>query len=210
MGPTIVTIAGFSSNVGKTTVVCELLKRFPGWEAVKISRGHYRSCGKDPAACCVSPMLGERHTLFSGRAETCVPGKDTGRFWEAGARNVHWLICTNDQLEAGTREALARVQSAGVFIEGTSVLNYVPADYSVMVVSAGRDEIKSSALRIIDRVQAFYVFDSAPDDRVIERIRSRLPGRNFQAVDRPIYFQGEIERLISAHLPQIRSAQREC
>ena len=201
MRPTIVTIAGFSSNVGKTTLVCELLRRFQGWEAVKISRGHYRSCGKDPAACCVSPMLGERPTIFSGRAETCAPGKDTGRFWEAGASNVHWLICTNDQLEAGTREALDRVQSAGVFIEGTSVLNYVPADHSVMVVSAGRDEIKASALRVIDRVQAFYVFDSMPDDRVVERIRLRLKKRNAPATDRPIYFQNEIDSLISTLLP---------
>jgi uridine kinase len=44
--PTIVAVSGLSSNTGKTTLVCELLRRLPGWEAIKLTRGHYRSCGK--------------------------------------------------------------------------------------------------------------------------------------------------------------------
>src|SRR5436190_7483174 len=110
MRPTIISVSGFSSDVGKTTLMCELLKRFKGWEAIKISRGHYRSCGKDPEACCISPLLGEHPHIFSGASETCVPRKDTGRYWEAGASNVHWLICTTQQLEEGTRLALNKVQ----------------------------------------------------------------------------------------------------
>ena len=46
--PIIVAVSGLSSNTGKTTLVCELLERLPGWEAIKLTRGHYRSCGKDP------------------------------------------------------------------------------------------------------------------------------------------------------------------
>ena len=65
---------------------------FPGWEAIKTTRGHYRSCGKDPHACCVSHLLTEEPLVRSGRAETYEPGKDTGRYWDAGATNVHWLI----------------------------------------------------------------------------------------------------------------------
>jgi len=48
--PIIVAVSGLSSNTGKTTLVCELLKRLPGWEAIKLTRGHYRSCGRDPTA----------------------------------------------------------------------------------------------------------------------------------------------------------------
>jgi len=43
--PTIVAVSGLSSNTGKTTLVCDLLLRLPGWEAIKLTRGHYRSCG---------------------------------------------------------------------------------------------------------------------------------------------------------------------
>src|ERR1051325_6657561 len=92
MRATIVSISGFSSEVGKTTTLCELLRLLPGWEAIKVTRGHYRSCGKDPQACCVSHLLSEEPVIRSGREQTYALGKDTGRYWEAGASNVHWLI----------------------------------------------------------------------------------------------------------------------
>ena len=47
--------------------MCELFKAFPGWEAIKTTRGHYRSCGKDPQACCVSHLLSEEPLVRSGR-----------------------------------------------------------------------------------------------------------------------------------------------
>ncbi len=55
--PVIVGVGGFTSEVGKTTLLCGLLQALPGWEAIKTTRGHYRSCGKDPHACCVSHLL---------------------------------------------------------------------------------------------------------------------------------------------------------
>ena len=112
--PTIVAISGFSSNTGKTTLMCELLRSLPGWEAIKLTRGHYRSCGKDPDTCCVSDLLGAEPSVRSGREANYVAGKDTGRYWDAGAANVHWVIATDDQVEQGIREALSRVRTSGV------------------------------------------------------------------------------------------------
>jgi molybdopterin-guanine dinucleotide biosynthesis protein len=198
MRPTIVSISGLSSNVGKTTLMCELLQRFRGWEAIKISRGHYRSCGKDPKACCISPLLGERPQIFSGEHETCVQGKDTGRYWEAGAANVHWLICTNEQLEEGSQAALSGVRSTGVFIEGTSFLKFIPADYSIMVVRHNLDEIKSTALRVADKISAFYLSDSLGDEKMFAAIQNRYARRNVRLAEKPVYFQDQVDRLAEA------------
>jgi len=195
MFPTIISVSGFSSDVGKTTLMCALLKRFSGCEALKISRGHYRACGKDPQACCISPLLGEHPHIFSGANETCVPRKDTGRYWEAGASNVHWLICTTEQLEEGTRLALNKVQTAGVFVEGTSFLKYFPAAFSIMVVSAIREEIKSSALRVVDTLDAFYVADSQSDQQMFTTLQNRLSKRRVHFKEKPIYFQDQIDDL---------------
>src|SRR5258708_40197469 len=104
-----VAIGGFSSEVGKTSLLCALLREFPGWEAIKMTRGHYRSCGKDPHACCVSDLLGDEPVIHSGREKTYVSGKDTGRYWDAGASNVHWVIVTDQQVEAGIVKALELV-----------------------------------------------------------------------------------------------------
>ena len=161
--PIIIGIGGFTSNVGKTTLLCELLKAFPGWEAIKTTRGHYRSCGKDPKACCVSHLLSEEPLVRSGRNETYAPGKDTGRYWEAGASNVHWLIATDNQVEEGIKQALARVKSRGVFVEGNSFSEFVNPDHFVMVRQSNSDKIKSSARRMLNKATAIYVSDTTDE-----------------------------------------------
>src|SRR5262245_8051433 len=161
----IVVVAGTSSDAGKTTLLCDLLRelrRDGSWEAIKLTRGHYRSCGKDPHACCVSHLLGDQPVVRSGRDETYAAGKDTGRYWDAGASAVHWVIATDNQVERGIRAALARVKSGRVLIEGTSLLKFIEADFVVMVARpdpTGRVKIKPSARRALTEglVDALYL-----------------------------------------------------
>ena len=153
----IVAVSGFSSNVGKTTLVCELLRQLPGWEAIKLTRGHYRSCGRDPAGCCVSDLLRDEPVIRSGREANYESGKDTGRFWDAGASNVHWVIVRDDQVAQGIKEALARVEAEGVVIEGNSFLEYVAADLSIMCARAEGGKIKPSARTALVASDVIYL-----------------------------------------------------
>jgi hypothetical protein len=155
--PAIVAVSGFSSEVGKTTLMCDLLRAFPGWEAIKVTRGHYRSCGKDPDACCVSDLLGEEPVVRSGREQNYSHGKDTGRYWDAGAINVHWVIVTDSQVEQGIKQALERVTAPGVFIEGNSILDFMKADYVLMVSRASGGTVKGSARRALASSSAIYL-----------------------------------------------------
>ncbi|HEU4595210.1 MAG TPA: hypothetical protein VFS10_08715 [Pyrinomonadaceae bacterium] len=157
MKSTIVAVGGFTSNSGKTTLVCELLRALPGWEAIKMTRGHYRSCGRDPHACCVSHLLGEEPVIRSGRAETFAAGKDTGRYWEAGASNVHWAVVTDKQVGEGIRRALELVKSPGVLVEGNSFLKFVDADFTVMVARPDEPKVKPSARRVLLKTSALYL-----------------------------------------------------
>src|SRR5919112_3618856 len=155
--PFVIGVGGYTSNVGKTTLLCELLAAFPGWEAIKSTRGHYRSCGKDPHACCVSHLLSAEPVIRSGREETYTPGKDTGRYWDAGASNVHWLIVTDKQVEQGINLALERVRGEGVLIEGTSFVQFVKVDLMLMAARAsGAGKIKLSARRALRKTDALY------------------------------------------------------
>ena len=155
-------IGGFTSEVGKTTLMCHLLSVLPGWEAIKTTRGHYRSCGKDPEACCVSHLLSDEPVIRSGREETYSMGKDTGRYWDAGAANVHWLIVTEEQVEDGIKRAMERVTAQGVFIEGNSFTEFVPVDFMLMVARADSEKIKASARRALRRASGLYL--SEPND----------------------------------------------
>ena len=165
-------VSGLSSNTGKTTLVCELLKRLPGWEAIKLTRGHYRSCGKDPRGCCVSNLLRDEPLIRSGREENYEAGKDTGRFWDAGAVNVHWVIVGEDQVEGGIKEALSRVKTEGVVVEGNSFLDYITADFSIICARAGENRMKASARRTLERADSLYL--STLDDCDSRTARARF------------------------------------
>jgi len=158
-----VAIAGVSSEVGKTTLLCELLRELPGWEAIKMTRGHYRSCGKDPHACCVSHLLGDEPLVRSGFLRTYASDKDTGRYWDAGAANVHWVIVTNEQVERGIKLALERVRAPGVLIEGNSFLRFIDVDFAVLVTGGMDTKIKSSARWAFQKASAVYLRDQTFD-----------------------------------------------
>ena len=196
--PTVVAIGGFESDVGKTTLMCDLLGVLSGWEAIKTTRGHYRSCGKDPLTCCVSHLLSDQPTIRSGREETNTPGKDTGRYWEAGASNVHWLIATEKQMESGIKSALKRVKAPGVLIEGNSFTKFVEVDFAILVTRSKGGKIKSSARRLLAIASGLFVSDLAntgdPTSKdstswCEESIASRL------IRDLPIYTQNDLPEL---------------
>src|SRR5437764_1910991 len=163
--PMIVAVSGLSSNTGKTTLACELIQRLPGWEAIKLTRGHYRSCGKDPSGCCVSDLLSDEPLIRSGREANYEKGKDTGRFWDAGAANVHWVIVGEEQVEEGINRALSRVKSAGVIVEGNSFLDYIEADFAITCARAGENKMKTSARKTLAKADGLFLSTIDDSDR---------------------------------------------
>jgi molybdopterin-guanine dinucleotide biosynthesis protein len=207
MRPTIIAVGGFNSNSGKTTLVCELLRALRGWEALKMTRGHYRSCGRDPHACCVAHLLSEEPVVRSGRAETYAPGKDTGRYWDAGATEVHWAVVTDAQVEAGFRAALARVKAPGVVVEGNSFLRSFEADFTVLVARTDVLKIKTTARRVLSKASALYLSDAGQgiDRESRARFESwwREAGLEEAAPSLPVYTRESLseltERVVHAH-----------
>jgi len=200
--PIIVALSGLSSNTGKTTLACELIRRLPGWEAIKLTRGHYRSCGKDPNGCCVSDLLSDEPLIRSGREANYEKGKDTGRFWDAGAANVHWVIVGEEQVEAGINGALTRVKSAGVIVEGNSFLDFIKADFAITCARAGENKMKGSARKTLAKADALYLSTIDDSDRataieLFEKWRNDLKVQ--LDIDRvPIFTPHEISNLLDS------------
>ena len=198
--PAIVAVSGLSSNTGKTTLACELIERLPGWEAIKLTRGHYRSCGKDPGGCCVSDLLRDEPLIRSGRDANYEKGKDTGRFWDAGASNVHWVIVGEDQVEDGIKRALSLVQSVGVIVEGNSFLDYVKSDFAIMCARAGENKLKTSARRTLEKTDALYLstIDDCGRETAIDRFQGWRAGltSNLDLNGLPVFTREDMPRLI--------------
>ncbi len=197
--PVIIAVSGFSSEVGKTTLMSDLLRAFPGWEAIKVTRGHYRSCGRDPHACCVSDLLSDEPVIRSGRDQNYALGKDTGRFWDAGAANVHWVIVTDEQVERGIRQAVERVTATGVFIEGNSILDFIQADFVLMVSRASGGKIKGSARQALAHSSALYlsnITEEGTNEREKFALWRKQSGMDALIGDLPIYTRDDLARLI--------------
>ena len=198
--PVIVAVSGFSSEVGKTTLMCDLLHAFPGWEAIKVTRGHHRSCGRDPEACCVSDLLGDEPVVRSGRKENYAVAKDTGRYWDAGAANVHWVIVTEEQVEGGIKQAIERVEAPGVFIEGNSILDFIEADFVLLVSRASGGKIKGSARRMLSRSSGLYLSNITEEDTE-ERSKfahwQKTSGMDDLIGDLPIYTREDLPKLVA-------------
>jgi hypothetical protein len=180
--------------------MCDLLRAFPLWEAIKVTRGHYRSCGKDPNACCVSDLLSDEPVIRSGRQDNYAPGKDTGRYWEAGAANVHWVIVTDSQVEQGIKQAVERVSASGVFIEGNSILDFVQADFVLMVSRASGGTVKSSARRALAHSSGIYlsnVTEEGTDEREKFAIWRQKSGMDRVLAELPIYTRHDLPELIA-------------
>lgn len=198
--PVIVAVSGFTSAVGKTTLMCDLLRAFPGWEAIKMTRGHYRSCGKDPHACCVSHLLSDQPLIRSGREQTYAFGKDTGCYWDAGAANVHWVIVTDGQVKQGITRALERVSAPGVLIEGNSFLDFISADFVVMVSRTSGGKIKGSARRALSQSSAIYlssVTEEGRDERSQFALWRKESGEHKLIGDLPIYTRENLPELVA-------------
>jgi hypothetical protein len=180
--------------------MCDLLRAFPSWEAIKVTRGHYRSCGKDPNACCVSDLLSDEPVIRSGREQNYALGKDTGRYWDAGATNVHWVIVTDAQVEQGIKQAVDRVAAPGVFIEGNSILDFIQADFVLMVSRASGGTIKGSARRALSQSSAIYlsnITEEGTDERQKFALWRKASGMDKPIGDLPIYTREDLPELIA-------------
>lgn len=200
-GTRVVAVGGFSSNCGKTTVVCRLLEALGGWEAIKVTKGHYRSCGKDPHACCVSHLLEDAPVIRSGRDATYEHGKDTGRYWDAGASNVHWVIATKAAAADGTAAAIERVDvdAKGVVIEATGAIGSIEADVAVLCATAGQQEIKASTVTALPFADAIFVSGHrrCHDASAIgERLLALARTRRYEGDLPVLIFEDEFELLL--------------
>jgi hypothetical protein len=169
--PALVGVGGFSAEVGKTTLICDLLRSFPEWEAIKMSRGHFQSCDHEGQACGASHLLSNEPLIKSGRDETYLSGTDTAQYWDAGAANVHLVVATEEQVSVGLTQALERVAAAGVFVEGNRFTPYLKPDFLLMVAPPDGGTIRPSARRALEYTTALYINEPNGDSH---RARQRF------------------------------------
>ena len=140
----IISVSGHSRKVGKTSIAAGLIAALPeyDWTALKVSSHRH---------------AGDPDTDYTVIEETNRDGgNDTARFLKAGARRAFWIQA--GCIEAAIPAVRAIIETASfVVIEGNSVLDYIAADYSILVLNCGVAEFKESARVILSRADALVL-----------------------------------------------------
>lgn len=151
---TMVVIGGHSRNIGKTSVMAELIRgvRPPEWAAAKITQYGHGVCSLDGEPCGCDP--GEHGFALTEERERRGSG-DTHRFLQAGARRSLWLRVRQGQLHRAMPALLRALRrEEWVMIESNSILGHLEPALYLFVLDLLRSDFKASARKYLDRADA--------------------------------------------------------
>ncbi len=191
----LVVVGGHTRNIGKTSVICSIIRSTPqfAWTAIKITQYGHGVCSKNGEACaCVAPD----HSYALLRELDAAAGTDTSRYLAAGAQRSYWARTESGNLGEAL-PALRRIweSAENTIVESNSILQFVKPELYLTVVDFGVEDFKESSRRYLDRADAVMaVSDSAPVWKgVAESLWRNKP---VFTVSPPDYCSPELARLI--------------
>lgn len=158
----VVVIGGHTRNIGKTSVVCGLLRALPElhWTALKITQYGHGICSANGEACdCVTAD----HTLAVSEERDANSGTDSSRYLAAGAARSLWVRTQQGQLaEAMPRVRKELAAATNALVESNSILQFLYPDVYLAVLDPRNADFKPSALRYLDRADALLLVSPLP------------------------------------------------
>ena len=146
--PFVVAIGAHSRKVGKTSVVCALIRATPeiSWTAVKIS-SNKRGLGG-----------------FSIEEETAARrDRDTGRFLEAGARRAIWIrACDADMAAAAAAVETLAEQGGCLVVESNRIVEHLQPHLFALALDSHTSDFKESAQRVFRRADGYILSRPEP------------------------------------------------
>ena len=200
----LVAIGGHSRNIGKTSLVADLISKFRSrsWVALKITQYGHGVCSNHDSHCGCEAVPGQPYAL----SEEYEPGgTDSARFLAAGATRSFWLRTAAGELPqaAGTVRKIL-TQNENVIVESNSLLELVQPDVFLMVLDFGCQDFKATSLRFMDRADAFVVIDRGIDVPLWDDLaRGLWDKKPLFAVKPPRYLTAAIADFVSSRFSPI-------
>ena len=161
----IITVGAHSRNVGKTSIICSLLRDTPEipWIAIKISANRRGLAKGLQAIEEVEPD----------------PETDSARYLASGAARSFWLRANNRQMAQAARyvERLA-ANGAQLVIESNRIVEYLQPDLYLLALDFSVKDFKDSARRLFSHADGYIVSGAAParplwDGVPLDRLKQR-------------------------------------
>jgi hypothetical protein len=158
----VVVVGGHTRNIGKTSVVCGVIRALPGWNwtAIKITQYGHGVCSRDGEACdCSDPL----HPIAISEENGSAPSTDSGRFLASGAARAFWVRTPAGELnQAMPRIRRLLAESSHIIIESNSILRFLKPDLCAMVIDGSVQDFKATSLRFLDRANVIVATSDAP------------------------------------------------
>lgn len=156
----LVVVGGHTRNIGKTSVICSLIRATPhlAWTAIKITQYGHGVCSKDGESCeCALPD----HPFALQQEKESDTRTDTSRYLAAGARRSYWARTAAGNLGEAL-PALRRLWelSENTIVESNSILQFVKPELYLTVLDFGVADFKLSSRRYLDRADAIITVSS--------------------------------------------------
>lgn len=152
-------VGGHSRNIGKTSVMCGLIRALPAsaaWQAFKITQHGHSVCNTTGDPCNCAP--GDATHPFAIDPQYKADSTDSGRYLAAGAAKSWWVRTAQGELAEALPALRERFsESEHNIVESNSLLRYVRPDLYIVVVNFDVDDRKDSARLFLDRADAFVV-----------------------------------------------------
>jgi len=145
-------IGGQTKNVGKTTLICNIIAAFPrvGWTAVKISsHSHIPQDIK---------KLAEGAGWTIGQQNPNTDTHDTARFLRSGAVRALLVQADASSLKSACASLAHELASAqNVIVESASAAGFLHHDLLLLLLDPAQDDFKDSASQQLDRADALVL-----------------------------------------------------
>ncbi len=195
----IVVVGGHSRNIGKTSLVCGIIKALRGrrWTAIKLTQFGSGVCGSggEPCDCATTP----EHP-FEITEQTEADASDSGRYLAAGAERSYWVRTAVNGLGNAIPAIRAIIaESENVILESNSILQYIRPDKYLAILDFSKEDFKPSSLRYLDRADGFVVIDSGINVPLWQGVATSLWAKKPQFfVHPPRYASKEVTAFVAA------------
>ncbi len=157
----LIVVGGHTRNIGKTSVVCGVIRALSDWNwtAIKVTQFGHGVCSRDGEPCdCSDPA----HPVAVSEERGDKPTSDSGRFLSAGAKRAFWVRTPAGQLNEAMPPVRRLIEGAeNVIVESNSILRFVKPDLCAMVVDGAVADFKDSTKRFLDRADVLVATSPA-------------------------------------------------
>jgi molybdopterin-guanine dinucleotide biosynthesis protein len=198
----LIVVGGHARNVGKTQLVCDVIRAFPRteWIAGKVTQYGHGVCATNGENCECAPTEHVCALDWETRADTRT---DSARFLGAGAKRSFWLRTKQGYLAEGLplmRKALDEIarEASGaanraVIVESNSLMQFVKPSLYFAVIDPMKDDFKESAQMALDRAHALVMRGEVRGGASPAPLWMRLPAQLMK--EKPSVLQREGQEL---------------